>query len=83
MVHNSKARISNLKDFIQMKVCPQLALFEVSDVKQDGTVTVKFRSGTNVAATELARRFIEMMEVTSRRFYGVSEVQFRFALDQF
>jgi hypothetical protein len=83
MVHNSKARISNLKTFIQMQVCPQQALFEVSDVKQDGTVTVKFRSGGHVAATELARRFIEMMEVTSRRLYGVSDVQFKLALDQF
>lgn len=83
VVHGAKARTTTLVRFIMENVTNRRSAFEVSDVKSDGTVFVKFRSSPVDSASDLTRRFRVSLEGTNRRFEAVSTTQVRLALDQF
>jgi hypothetical protein len=83
MVHNSKARVRTLAEFIMENVCGHHTSFEISDIKQDGTVFVKFRSSTTDPAIMLANGFAEALNAGDRSFARTEECKFRLALDQF
>jgi len=87
MVHNSNARIEVLSAFILEHVADYRSHFEISDVKQDGTVFVKFRgtaAGSFGATPQtLGQRFGEALKNTNRLFQQLDVHKFRLALDQF
>jgi hypothetical protein len=87
MVHHSNARIQNLTKFILHNVADYKSHFEVSDVKQDGTVFVRFKSveaGTyRGTASELAGRFFRALTEARYTFVQVDVGKFRLPLDQF
>lgn len=83
MVHNSKARIKALEQFIIQNVCEERSSFEVSDVKRDGTVFVRFRSITEVSATHAMTAFQDAMN-ESKKDYVITDVnKVRLPLAQF
>jgi len=83
MVHNSKALTKALAAFITDNIGIPSGAFEVSDVKQDGTVFVKFRSYRDWPASMLAQDFAGGLTNHAKLFVQTTNVQFRLALDQF
>lgn len=83
MVPNSKERMHALEVFIFHHVTIAWSCFEVSDVKKDGTVFVKFRSGPGATASELSRRFSKALLDTGYQFVQPEDVKFRLPLTQF
>ena len=83
MVHNNKALTKTLEAFIIDNLGIPTGAFEVSDVKQDGTVFVKFRSYRDWPASMLAQDFAGGMTNHAKLFAQTTHVQFRLALDQF
>ena len=83
MVHNSKARTRALISFLLEEVIENQQAYEVSDVKQNGTVFVRFRSVTEAAATASACAFQDALEAFGARFQRPEEHKFRLALEQF
>lgn len=83
VVHNSKALTKALEAFILARVTGHRTSFEVSDVKADGTVFVKFRSSPVDSATDHARRFRESLEGTNRPYVQTQECIVRLALNLF
>ena len=81
--HNSRAQVHHLEDLILSDVVGFHAAFEVSDVKQDGTVFVKFRSHHERAASEMTRRFCKALRDTGRQWQQTADNMVRLALDQF
>ncbi len=56
--HGSAAQLRDLTGFILDRVVGSRTSFEVSDVKRDGTVFVRFRSGQGHSATYLIDNFV-------------------------
>jgi hypothetical protein len=83
MVHNSKALIQVLINFILTLVTSCRTAVEVSPVKQDGTVFIKFRSSPQESASELSYRFVEQLNLKKVQFVQTDDHKFRLALDQF
>ncbi len=83
MVHHAKARTQALSKFILDNVVGHKTAFEISDVKQDGTVFVKFRSYMEWPAMSLASDFNRALCRSNLLFTQTSDKQIRLALDQF
>jgi hypothetical protein len=83
MVHDSKARVRTLAEFILCHVTHIKSAFNISAVKRDGTVFVKFTSSTVDPASWYVRRFREELVASGRQFEEPGPCQFRLALDQF
>lgn len=82
-VHNSKALTKTLVDFILANVTRHRTSFEVSDVKRDGTVFVRFRSSPRDPAICLAESFCDALNARGFFFVQTDDTKFRMALDQF
>jgi hypothetical protein len=83
MVHNSKALLKSLEQFILDNVTGHRSAFEVSGVKQDGTVFVRFRSSPVESSLQLAFNFIHALNNRNAQFVQTDDCKFRLALDQF
>lgn len=83
VVHNAKARTKALEAFILENVTGHRTSFEVSDVKQDGTVFVRFRSSPHTPAIVLAESFSGSLGARGLQFVQTDDTKFRLALDQF
>lgn len=83
MVRNGKALSGALVAFILENVTGHRTSFEVSDIKGDGTVFVKFRSSPVDSASELVERFCEALEDTDHLYMQTAECQVRLAVAQF
>jgi hypothetical protein len=83
MVHDSKARTKALVQFILANACGHRTSFEVSDVKSDGTVFVRFRSSPHDPAVFLAEEFSRALNAQGLQFVQTEDTKFRLALDQF
>lgn len=82
-VHNSKALAKALEAFILANVTGHRTSFDVSDVKQDGTVFVRFRSTPHDPAIFLAETFRDALSGRGLQFVQTEDTKFRLALDQF
>lgn len=83
MVHNSKQRVKALEDFIYANVIGHRTAFQVSDVKQDGTVFVRFRSAHIWSAMDITRSFTQELTRLGKAFVQTDDNKVRLALDQF
>ena len=83
MVHDSKARVRTLAEFIKENVGCQKSVFDISAVKRDDTVFVRFTSSTVDPASWYVRLFREALVASGRVFEEPGPCQFRLALDQF
>lgn len=83
VVHDSKARTKALVQFILANATGHRTSFEVSDVKADGTVFVRFRSSPHVPAIVLAESFRDALNGLKLQFVQTEDTKFRLALDQF
>jgi hypothetical protein len=83
MVPNSHERLHALDVFIFHHVTINWSLFEVSNVKKDGTVFVKFKSGVRVSASELSKLFLRALESTGYSYTQPDDVKFRLPITQF
>lgn len=84
MVHHSNARTATLTRFIMDNVpgCTSAAL-EVSPVKRDGTVFIKFRSSAEASAAQLTSSFAEALREAGRAYAQVDVNKVRLPLEQF
>ena len=83
MVANSRSRTRNLVLFVMDNVTRERTCFDVSSVKQDRSVFVKFRSNSMISASEFVRRFIEALERHNLTYVQFEATKFRLAIDQF
>ncbi len=83
VVHDSKARTKALVQFILENATGHRTSFEVSDVKGDGTVFVRFRSSPHDPAIVLAETFSRALNAQNLQFVQTEDTKFRLALDQF
>ena len=83
MVPFSKSRVRTLTGFIREHVSHNTSVFDISGVKADGTVFVKFTSSTVDPASWYVRLFREALVASNRQFEQPAPCQFRLALDQF
>ena len=83
MVHNSKAHTKALVQFILANATGHRTSFEVSDVKSDGTVFVRFRSSPYDPAIFIAEEFSKALNAQNLQFVQTEDTKFRLALDQF
>ncbi len=83
MVHHSKARTQALTQFIMENVIGHRTAFEIGDVKQDGTVFVRFRSWLEHPAMNLARDFGLALGTHGKLWIQTDDRTIRLALDQF
>ena len=83
MVHRSTAHKKALTKFIMDAVIGHRTAFDVSDVKQDGTVFVKFRSYMSWSSDTLSRDFNRALHGAEKKFTQTDDRTFRLALDQF
>lgn len=83
MVHNSKALLQTLSTLITESVTDCKSGFELSPVKADGTVFVRFRSTDTASANELAYRFIEVLSLKRAQYTQTDDHKFRLPLTQF
>jgi len=81
-LHHSKARIAQLEDLI-FEWCCDPSGYEISGVKADGTVFVRFRSTTRASAMTAARAFAEALDVHCVLYDRTEDTKFRLALNQF
>ncbi len=82
-MHNSKAFTRNLVAFVMEHVIGHRTAFDVSDVKRDGTVFVKFRSYMQWDSHSLAVSFNKALWEHDKLFAQTDDRTFRLALDQF
>lgn len=84
MVHYSNARIETLTRFIMDNVpgCTRSAV-EVSPVKRDGTVFVKFRSSAEATAVQLTSSFAEALLAAGKAHVPIDVNKIRVPLEQF
>jgi|SRR6478609_1046831 len=85
-VHNSRAKLRALEGFIARAlshVTGDRAAFELSDVKGDGTVFVRFRSTDKVSSIFLAETFRDALNGLSIQFEQTDDTKFRASLDAF
>lgn len=83
MIHDSRRLVQNLIDFISANVTPHGTAFDVSGVKGDGTVAVRFRSSIVESSNELAYRFGAALNARKLQFVQTDDCKFRLALAQF
>jgi hypothetical protein len=83
MVHNSKARIKVLEDWLYANVIGHRSAFEVSDVKQDGSVFIRFRGIHIWSSMELARMCGKELLQAGKTYVQTDDNKLRLALDQF
>lgn len=83
MVPFANAKLAALKQFILDEVLANKQCFEVSDVKGDGTVFVRFRSVTEASASTLAQSFCEAFDAHDVQFTQPEDCKFRLPLCQF
>lgn len=81
MVHDSKARLRVLNAFIRDAVPG--ATVEVSDVKRDGTVFVRFKSGRGSPCDHAVATFVQALRNNGHAFVPHDENQIRLPLQQF
>ena len=62
---------------------PTRSTYDVSDVKADGTVFVRFKSSMYCSGVDLATAFRIEMQLRGMSFFQVEENKFRVAIDQF
>ena len=86
VVHNAKAKSRALEGFIARSIShltSNHAAFQLSDVKGDGTVFVRFRSTDEVSSIRLAETFRDALNGLSIRFEQTDDTRFRALLDAF
>jgi hypothetical protein len=83
MVHNSKALIAALANFIVFHLEMSKSLFEISDVKRDGTVFVKFRSDDAAAAATYTESFGQALQFAKKDYVQTDDNKVRLSLEQF
>lgn len=85
MVANSKQRSRLLERLIEAAAGLPLGVrpFKVSDVKQDGTVFVRFRSTETDAAITITERVRDVLNQQGYDFTQTDDVTFRLPLEQF
>lgn len=83
MVHHSKARTQHLSQFIIANVACATGAFTISDVKQDGTVFVKFRSVEDRTSLNLVQEFNAVLWREQMKFTQTDDRTIRLALNQF
>lgn len=83
MVHNSKAKIEALVTFVKEATSAPNNSFEVSDVKQDGSVFVRFRSSDTRSASDYADTMNVALTRAGRPFEQTTDVRLRVPLDGF
>jgi hypothetical protein len=83
MVADSRKRTRALEQFIVFHMEIPKSLFEVSDVKRDGTVFVKFRSSDFAPAMTLTENFGEALRYANKDFVQTDDNKIRLALEQF
>lgn len=81
-VHDSRARLRALRSFL-LTLGMSPAAFEVSDVKGDGTVFVRFRSVDGESSNELGERFQEALEGHGLPYMMPEVTKFRIELARF
>lgn len=75
--------MKSLEAFIMPAVTHWRFAFEISDVKSDGTVFVRFRSTANQSSISLAEAFRDALSGLGMLFEQTDDNKFRLALDQF
>ncbi len=83
MVPHGKARLKALEQFILANATVYSSAFEISDVKGDGTVFVRFRSSPVYSAISIAEAFRDALNGHKLQFVQTDDNKFRLALDQF
>jgi hypothetical protein len=83
MVHNSKALSAALANFIVLHLEVSKSLFEISDVKRDGTVFVKFRSDDAAPAATYTENFAHVLQFFGKDYVQTDDNKVRLALEQF
>jgi hypothetical protein len=83
MFHNSRAMKQDLVDFITAHVTGHRVAFDLSNVKGDGSVTVRFRSSTEESSDELSYRFHAALNARMMDFVQTDDNKFRVPLAQF
>lgn len=83
VVHDCRARAKALAQFIIERADCHRTSFELSDVKGDGTVFVRFRSSTQAPAIVHAESFRDALNAGGILFDQTEDTKFRLALDQF
>jgi hypothetical protein len=85
-VHNARAKLRALEGFVARSVqhlTGDRNAFQLSDVKGDGTVFVRFRSTDKVSSINLAETFRDALNGLSIRFEQTDDTKFRASLDAF
>ena len=83
MVADSRKRTKALEQFIVFHMEIPKSLFEVSDVKRDGTVFVKFRSSDYADAMTLTESFGQALQYAKKDYVQTDDNKVRLALEQF
>jgi hypothetical protein len=82
-VHNAKSLTKALVSFILENATGHRTSFDVSDVKGDGTVFVRFRSSPHDPAVVLAEGFSRALNARNMAFVQTDDNKFRLPLEQF
>ena len=82
VVHDSRARLRALRSFLLSLGMPS-ETFEVSDVKGDGTVFVRLRSGKGESSLGLAKTLEGAFSRLGLPYEMPTMTQFRFELERF
>ena len=83
-IHNAKLLTRNLTQFILDAVTPHRSSFEVSSVKKNECVIVRFRSSEIDPAIMLAEDFISALSVSNLSYEQLAdECKFSIPLGQF
>ena len=80
--HNGKARLKALTALILEQVTGHRTSFEISDIKADGTVFVRFRSSPVDPASFLVGEFTSFLEARGVTYTRPDDTRFRFAIDE-
>jgi hypothetical protein len=85
MVHNSKAKVNTLKRLVEAASGLPLGQrpWEVSDVKRDDTVFIRFRSCETDAAITITERVRDVLNAQGYDFTQVDDKALRLPLNQF
>ena len=83
MVHDSGERVKRLHTMIHEELAILKCCVEVSDVKSDDTVTVKFKSSTGIPAQTLDWAFsVSLKERGIEHTYSEQDYKFRIPIRQ-
>jgi ribosome-interacting GTPase 1 len=85
-VHDSKRKLAELNDFVQntLTACAEGNIqFQISDVKGDGTVFVRFRGTPKVSTSELSKALQDALQGCQVPFTVPAENQVRLAIEAF